>query len=86
VAIEQAIARRLDGARRRLVELATRLDALSPLAVLGRGYAIVRREADGQIVRRAAELSLGERLDLRLGVGRAQAEVVAIDPEEDSEG
>ncbi|MBW2424103.1 MAG: hypothetical protein JRG86_07635, partial [Deltaproteobacteria bacterium] len=44
------------------------------------------READGRIVRRAAELSLGERLDLRLGVGRAAAEVLAIDPEEDSEG
>ena len=40
------------GARRgRLVATAGKLDALSPLATLDRGYAIVRRTADGRVVR-----------------------------------
>ena len=34
------------------VDVAARLEALSPLAVLSRGYAVVRRERDGEIVRR----------------------------------
>jgi exodeoxyribonuclease VII large subunit len=36
-----------------------RLDSLSPLAVLGRGYSVTRR-SDGSIVRRAREVASGE--------------------------
>jgi exodeoxyribonuclease VII large subunit len=79
VAAVQAMARHLDRRRRRLAEVAARLDALSPLAVLARGYAIVRREVDGRIVRRAREVALGDRLAVRLGEGALAAEVVGLD-------
>lgn len=74
-----AIARHLDRARRRLAENVARLDALSPLAVLARGYALVRRERDGRIVRGAAELRVGDDLDLRLGEGHAGARVTRVE-------
>jgi exodeoxyribonuclease VII large subunit len=60
--------------RQRVRGCAERLHALSPLAVLERGYAIARR-GDGTVVRAAAELSLGERLELRLHAGSAVVRV-----------
>jgi exodeoxyribonuclease VII large subunit len=86
LAASRAIALRLDRSRRRLAEAAARLEALSPLAVLGRGYALVRREVDGRIVRSASEVALGDRLELRLGVGTVGAEVTRIDAAPDREG
>ncbi len=54
-------------ARRRYGETAAKLDALSPLKVLGRGYAIA--EKDGAPVRDAADVDIGDRLDIRLAGG-----------------
>ena len=53
----------------RLTGLGRRLDALSPLATLRRGYAIVSRP-DGRIVSRAAEVSPEDSLAVRLQDGR----------------
>lgn len=73
---EAAAAARFADARRRLARLAAALDALSPLAVLARGYALAQRGGpDGPIVRDAAELAPGEPLHLRFGRGAAIAEV-----------
>ena len=80
----EAISRQIDQLRRRLAESAAGIHALSPLAVLGRGYALARREADGAIVRSAAELEIGERLDLRLAHGRVIAEVSEVEADDDS--
>ena len=85
VAALQAIRGRVEGQRRRLSEAAARIDALSPLAVLGRGYAIARRERDGRILRSVDEVVLGERLELRLAVGRLGVEVDRIDPPRESD-
>jgi exodeoxyribonuclease VII large subunit len=82
VAAEAAIRRRMDLDRRRLSEGATRLDALSPLAVLGRGYALARRESDGRIVRAAADVALGDRIELRLASGQIGAEVTRLERDE----
>ncbi|MBM4778076.1 MAG: exodeoxyribonuclease VII large subunit [Archangiaceae bacterium] len=62
-----AIRRRLDEERRALESLSARLDALSPLKVLGRGYAIVARE--GAVVRRSADVAVGDQLTVRLDQG-----------------
>jgi exodeoxyribonuclease VII large subunit len=51
----------------RLIGTVARLDALSPLAVLQRGYAVVRR--DGQLVRSIAEVSSGDQLSVRVADG-----------------
>ena len=55
--------------------LAASLDALSPLKVLGRGYAIPKRE-DGTVLRSARAARPGDRLALRLCDGEISCEVI----------
>lgn len=57
----------LAGKRRRFVESAAKLDALSPLKVLGRGYSIA--EKDGEPLRTAADAAVGDHIDVKLAGG-----------------
>jgi exodeoxyribonuclease VII large subunit len=61
--------------RARLGRLAASLDGLSPLSVLGRGYALVWDEARGRLVRSALEVAPGEALRIRLHQGALRATV-----------
>jgi exodeoxyribonuclease VII large subunit len=65
---------RVERGRGQLAALAASLDSLSPLAVLGRGYGLVRRARDGGIVRQAGDVAADERLSIR--VARAELEAV----------
>jgi exodeoxyribonuclease VII large subunit len=80
VAAREAIRRILDRKRSALAEGAARLEALSPLAVLGRGYALARRVDDERVIRRASDVELGDALDLQLAEGRIGVEVTRRDP------
>jgi len=77
--LERALRSRVAAPARRLAELASALDALSPLAVLERGYSLATA-ADGRLVREAAQLSTGDRVELRFHRGRARADVVWLEP------
>jgi len=57
--------------------LAATLDALSPLKVLGRGYAIARDEG-GHVVKEASSLSAGDLIAVQLGHGSVDASVAAV--------
>lgn len=59
----------------RLGALSGRLDALSPLAVLGRGFALVRRSEDGAILRESSDAPVGTFVDVKLARGTLRAEV-----------
>ena len=59
----------------RLKKNAALLSSLSPLAVLQRGYSITRRLSNGEIVRRASQLTLEERVSIQLAEGGIQARV-----------
>lgn len=52
-------------------EATARLDSLSPLKTLSRGYAVAERLGDGAVVRDAETLAVGELLKLRLHRGSA---------------
>jgi exodeoxyribonuclease VII large subunit len=52
-----------------------RVRALSPLATLERGYAVVQR-GDGVVVRSAGDVAAGDALDIRVANGRLAAQVV----------
>ena len=60
--------------RERFARLAASLDALSPLKVLGRGYAIAR-QVDGGIVRSVKDVSPGDELSLRVADGEISCRV-----------
>ena len=54
--------------RRQLAVAAGKLDMLSPLAVIGRGYAMVKDET-GNLISRAAMVGAGQKLALRFEDG-----------------
>ena len=58
--------------------LAASLDAMSPLKVLGRGYAVARNEA-GQVLKSSGETHIGERIHITLGSGGLTAVVDHIE-------
>ena len=62
----------------RLGSAAARLDSLSPLAVLGRGYAVCWDEARTRVLRRASETAPGESVTVRLHEGELRCDVREI--------
>ena len=73
-----AVEKQMDEAKKRLGLAAASLDALSPLAVLQRGYAIAQSE-DGALLRNANQVSIGDRVKVRLARGRVGATVDDIE-------
>ena len=61
------------------MNLTMKLDALSPLATLQRGYAIVSSEADEHVVTNSQDLQRGDRIRARLKNGAVIAEVQAVE-------
>lgn len=72
----RAVSYRCERARRALQAVSGRLESLSPLAVLARGYSITTRAADGSLVRDAATVCPGELLHTRLAKGSIASRVV----------
>lgn len=72
----RAVSYRCERARRALQAVSGRLESLSPLAVLARGYSITTRAADGSLVRDAATVCPGELLHTRLAQGSIASRVV----------
>ena len=68
----------LERRRAALDHAGARLQALSPLATLGRGYAIVR--ANAEAIRSAAAVQAGDRLDVQLAAGSLDATVDEVRP------
>jgi exodeoxyribonuclease VII large subunit len=79
-----AIERQLVEARKRLGMAAASLDALSPLSVLQRGYAIAQSE-DGAPLRDAAKVAIGDRVSVRLERGAIRTRVEQVEPVDGNE-
>lgn len=56
------------------IELISKLDALSPLKTLTRGYSIV--ETDNKIIKSSKQLSAGDKIKLRFSDGQKNAEIL----------
>jgi exodeoxyribonuclease VII large subunit len=77
------LAGRLPDAARRAVETASlrlracagRLDAISPLKVLGRGYAIATSR--GRVLKSSSDVKKGDPVSVRLGQGTIECEVAS---------
>jgi exodeoxyribonuclease VII large subunit len=79
--LQRALQQRLVLARQGVAALAARLESLSPLNVLGRGYSLTRKAADGTVLRSAAQVTVGDRLVTTLHQGRIRSRVEEIDAE-----
>ena len=84
-ALESHSHARLERARARLATGTARLDTLSPLAVLGRGYAIVRLGEHGPIVRSSGQVASGDPLRIRVAEGELDATAGPSQSPSDSE-
>jgi len=73
--------RRLLESRGALDRRTASLEALSPLAILNRGYALVF-DVNGQLLKDAARLKAGDNLSARLARGSVRARVTAIERSE----
>nr|WP_246525617.1 exodeoxyribonuclease VII large subunit [Geomobilimonas luticola] len=72
---ERAMERRLENAREGIAFSAGKLEALSPLATLARGYAIANLLPEGTVIRQSSQLAAGDRLSLRFSKGSALCRV-----------
>lgn len=59
----------------RVTGMQNRLEALSPLAVLARGYAVVTRRDDGSVISRVLQAKSGEPIQVRVSDGQFDAEI-----------
>jgi exodeoxyribonuclease VII large subunit len=73
--LSERAGRRLERRRARLQELVQKLDVLSPLAVLRRGYAVAYREGSAAPITAASQVAIGERIRVRLQAGELGAVV-----------
>jgi len=67
--------RTLETAQAQLRQAAASLEALSPVAILGRGYSITRLESTQEILKDAAQAKPGDRIVSRLGAGQIVSRV-----------
>ena len=75
-----SVSRHLGRKRQSMERVTASLGALNPLAVLSRGYALVQTEA-GKVIPAAAELKVGDRVNLRFADGIAKVAVEEIETE-----
>lgn len=73
-----AIEGNLASKKQEMVLNIAKLDALSPLAVLTRGYSITQT-ADGAVLRDASTVQSGDKLKIRLERGKLEAEVTSVE-------
>ena len=64
-----------DAARGRVREAAGKLEALSPVAILSRGYSITKLERTGKFITEASKARPGDRLLTRLSSGTLSSRV-----------
>ena len=58
--------------------LTQKLEALSPLSILNRGYSISSRLSDGRIIKSIVDISAGDRIETKLGKGKFISKVEEV--------
>jgi exodeoxyribonuclease VII large subunit len=78
--LQRAMQNRLEQNRLKLANTGQTLHAVSPLATLNRGYALVAETESGHLVRSLRQLAAGSRVRTRLADGQFVSEVVDLLP------
>lgn len=80
--LQQAMRQSFNHSSQKLAETARALNVVSPLSVLGRGYALIEDET-GQALTRQQDFSIGQKIHARMNEFSVNAEVVEIQPRKD---
>ena len=72
--IENSSIKKLKDCKLEAAKIITRLDTLSPLKTLTRGYCLT--ESEGKVITKAEDLKSGMEVDLRFQDGNAKAKVI----------
>jgi exodeoxyribonuclease VII large subunit len=72
----------VESSKQKLQAFASSLNALSPLAVLDRGYSLTKRISDGELIRDASTISVGDQISTLLAQGSIISEVRAIETDD----
>jgi exodeoxyribonuclease VII large subunit len=78
--LQKAMRAQLQRARQRIDAIAGKLESLSPLNVLARGYSLTRTIPDGHVIRSISDAKVDDAVEIVLGDGRLQAEVRKVAP------
>jgi exodeoxyribonuclease VII large subunit len=81
-AARRVVEARIESERAKLKGLAGRVEALSPLATLDRGYSIVFLDDTGEVVKRVGQVAVGRRLRIRFSRGSAMSRVESTEEAE----
>ena len=76
---EGLLVQRIDGFKQGFYDRAVRLEVLSPLKTLARGYAIATRDNARSVVTDAASLTIGDHLRVQFHLGEARCRVESLD-------
>jgi exodeoxyribonuclease VII large subunit len=82
--LRRAMRQHLERSRERLGAQAARLETLSPLNVLARGYSLTRRDSDQAVVRSPDQVRAGDRLVTQVQLGRIYSRVEPTTPNDQS--
>ena len=76
--ISVSIGHIVDMAGEKFSRIISKLEALSPVSILGRGYSITKKFPEGVIIKEAMSLKPGDRVETRLGQGKFRSKVEEI--------
>ncbi len=78
--LTRTMRQKLQSLNQRQAAIAQTLNAVSPLATLDRGYAIIKRHDNQQIVKSIEQIAIGDQLNIRLAQGLIVSDVKEISP------
>ncbi len=71
----------MESLKARFVYISGKLDALSPLKILSRGYSITRKKDDGGIVKLISDVEKGDRVEINVSNGLISCIVNGVEGE-----
>jgi len=77
--LARAMKQRLEQSNEQLVTIGRALDTVSPLATLSRGYAIVNRKDNGELLRDCAAINKDDLVEAQLGKGKLLCQVKEVE-------
>ena len=72
--IETNVERKINSSKNKFIELISKLDSLSPLKTLTRGYCLI--ESENKIIKKVEDLKTNQEIDIRLSDGKKKAKII----------